>query len=133
MVVRALYFLGLCNRPRGQADQRKHNLCGRSLHTGSHNGNHGSDTYAEKPQAGQASQQRRKVAWHYIRPQTGRIILLRIQKRRLSKKWLTPLFLIFSNNMDAPMGKQILGSLKNLNAIDFRWTKSIIDNRCCAI
>lgn len=71
MVVRALYFLGLCNRPSGQADQRKHNLCGRSLHTGSHNGNHGSDTYAEKPQAGQASQQRRKVAWHYIRPQTG--------------------------------------------------------------
>ena len=87
MVVRALYFLGLCNRPRGQADQRKHNLCGRSLHTGSHNGNHGSDTDAEKPRAGQASQQRRKVAWHYIRPQTGgRIILLRIQKKETVEK-----------------------------------------------
>lgn len=42
-------------------------------------------------------------------------------------------FLIFSNNMGAPIDKHIQRLFKNLNAIDFRWTKSIIDNRCCAM
>ena len=42
-------------------------------------------------------------------------------------------FLIFSNNMGEPIGKHIQRLFKHLNAIDFRWTKSIIDNRCCAM